>query len=95
MENRQDEPKNLTTTRVAFYTILAVAAILLTSMILHFVGISAMAVTWLQAVGALILFIVTAMVGWQNCRYRNMFMQILYFLSLAAIIVSIVLPRLI
>jgi len=63
MENKHDEPKNVSMTRVAYYAIFLVAATLLTSLILHLVGVSAMAVTWLQAVSALILFLVVAFVG--------------------------------
>ncbi|MDD4839242.1 MAG: hypothetical protein PHE93_01040 [Clostridia bacterium] len=81
--------------KVAFYTIVIVAALMLVSLILDMMGLQAGLVGWLQAVGALILFVISAIVGWQYCRQRNWFVQLIFFISVAAILVSILLPRII
>lgn len=93
MDNRTDEATNVSMAKLSFWTIMLVAAVLLVSMILHYVGIATPIIVWLDAVASLIMFIVVSIVGWQNAKYRNWFFQILYFVAIAAILVSIILPR--
>ena len=91
MQERTNESISLS--KVSYYTILIAAAILIVSMILHFVGISALVVEWLQVAAGIILFIMTAVVAWQHCRERSMLCKLIYFIAVIAIIVSVILPR--
>lgn len=90
MQERND---SFSLTKVAYYMLLIAAVVLIVSMILHFVGIAAVVVEWLQVAAGLILFIMTAVVAWNHCRERSMLCKIVYFIALIAIIISVILPR--
>lgn len=91
-KNQPERASRNTLAKVAFFTFVVAAAVYLLQAILGKLGVQSNILSTLQSVVIILLFAVTALVGWKYCRTKKFLIKLLYFICVIIIIVAVVLP---
>lgn len=78
--------------KISMYTLVAVALLYVISMILHLVGVTAVAVLALQGIATAIMICIVSVLAWRYVRPKPAVWKVLYILSLLIVIVGVVIP---
>lgn len=78
--------------KIAFWSLTVMAVMYLVAAILHFVGLPALIVSWIQAVATAVALCLVAVLAYRFIRNKPIVWLVLYILVLLIVLVFIILP---